>query len=54
VRLTDPDAYNEPLNMVLRWRQAPNHYLETVCAENNEDRFGHNLFPMPQATKPDF
>jgi hypothetical protein len=54
VTVTDPEAYNEPLHMALRWRQAPNQYLETVCAENNEDHFGHNLFPMPQAAKPDF
>jgi len=24
------------------------------CAENNEDHFGHNLFPIPRAKKPDF
>jgi hypothetical protein len=25
-----------------------------VCAENNGDRFSNNLFPIPQADKPDF
>ena len=28
--------------------------LETVCAENNGDRFTKNLFPLPEADKPDF
>jgi hypothetical protein len=28
--------------------------LETVCAENNIDPFHQNLFPLPEADKPDF
>ena len=28
--------------------------LEMVCAENNGDHFGKNLFPIPQAEMPDF
>jgi hypothetical protein len=28
--------------------------LETVCAENNEDYFHQNLFPIPEADRPDF
>jgi hypothetical protein len=31
-----------------------NALLETVCAENNADHFGKNLFPVPQADAPDF
>jgi hypothetical protein len=54
VGVTDPDAYNEPLNLVLRWRKVNNPLLETVCAENNEDHYNQNLFPIPQASKPDF
>jgi hypothetical protein len=54
VTVTDPDAYNEPMHLVLRWRKVPNPLLETVCAENNEDHYNHNLFPIPQASKPDF
>jgi hypothetical protein len=54
VKVTDPDTFNEPLNLVQRWRKVPNPLVETVCAENNEDHFGHNLFPMPRAKKPDF
>jgi hypothetical protein len=54
VKVEDPDTFNEPLYMVQRWRKVPNPRLETVCAENNGDFFGHNLFPIPQADKPDF
>jgi len=32
----------------------PNPLLEMVCAENNGDRFGENLFLPPQADTPDF
>jgi hypothetical protein len=28
--------------------------LEVVCSENNDDHFQQNLFPIPQADKPDF
>jgi hypothetical protein len=54
VKVTDPDAFNEPLHMTQRWRKVNNPLLETVCAENNEDHFNQGLFPMPQAAKPDF
>jgi hypothetical protein len=27
---------------------------ESICAENNQDYFHQNLFPLPQADKPDF
>lgn len=54
VVVDDPDAFNAPINMVKRWRRAPNPRLETVCAENNGDLFGQNLFPIPQAETPDF
>ena len=54
VTVEDPDAFNEPLHMVQRWRKVNNQMLETVCAENNGDHFGKNLFPIPQADTPDF
>jgi hypothetical protein len=54
VKVEDPDTFNEPLYMTMRWRKVPNRYLETVCAENNVDYFNHNYFPIPQADKPDF
>jgi hypothetical protein len=50
----DPGTFNEPLYMARRWRKVPNQRLEMVCAENNGDHFGKNLFPIPQADTPDF
>jgi hypothetical protein len=54
VTVEDLDTLNEPLHMIQRWRKVPNPMRETVCAENNGDHFGKNLFPIPQADKPDF
>jgi hypothetical protein len=54
VKVEDPDTFNEPLYMVRRWRKVPNPLLEMVCAENNGDRFGKNLYPIPHADTPDF
>ncbi len=54
VTVEDPDTFNAPLHMLKRWRRADNPTLETVCAENNGDHFSKNLFPIPQADKPDF
>jgi hypothetical protein len=54
VTVEDPDTFNEPLHMVQRWRKVKNQMLETACAENNGDHFGKNLFPIPQADRPDF
>jgi len=54
VTVDDPDTFNERLNLVQGWRKVPNPLVETVCAENNTDYFNQNLFPIPQADKPDF
>jgi hypothetical protein len=54
VTVDDPETFNEPLHMIKRWRKVNNQMLETVCAENNGDHFSKNLFPIPQADKPDF
>jgi len=54
VKVTDPDTFNEPLVMKQRWFKAESQMVETVCAENNLDFFNQNLFPLPEATKPDF
>ena len=54
VRVEDPDTFNEPLSMTMRWRKVANPLLETVCAEDNVDYFNQNLFPLPEADRPDF
>jgi hypothetical protein len=54
VRVEDPDTFNEPLTMTRRWFKANGPLVETVCAENNVDFPGQNLFPQPEAKTPDF
>jgi hypothetical protein len=54
VTVEDAEAFNEPLHMMQQWRKVKNAMLETVCAENNIDPFHQNLFPLPEADKPDF
>jgi len=54
VKVEDADTFNEPLYMMRRWRKVPNPLFEMVCAENNGDHFGKNLFPIPHADTPDF
>jgi hypothetical protein len=58
VRVEDPGAFTMPWNAVQRYRrdqrsaEVPLH--EMVCAENNSDHFGQGLYPIPQASHPDF
>jgi len=40
--------------MQRRWFKVSLPLTETVCAENNEDFFHQNLYPMPEAKRPDF
>jgi hypothetical protein len=54
VKVEDSDTFNEPLYMARNWNKVPNPLLEMVCAENNFDPFGKNLFPVPSANTPDF
>lgn len=54
VTVEDPDTFNEPMSMMRRWNKVPNPLLEMVCAENNGDIFGKNLFAVPKADTPDF
>ena len=54
VKVEDPDTLNGPMYMTTRWRKQDRPWREFICAENNGDRFGHNLFPLPEAKTPDF
>jgi len=54
VKVEDEDAFNEPMYMMARWRKQEGEWKEFICAENNDDRFSHNLVPIPRAAKPDF
>jgi hypothetical protein len=53
-RVEDPGALNGPLTMQETWNRANGPLQETVCAENNTDFFNKNLYPQPEAPKPDF
>ena len=54
LKVEDEDTFNEPMHMMTRWRKQEGEWKEFICAENNDDRFSHNLFPIPRATKADF
>jgi hypothetical protein len=54
VKVEDPDTFNEPMYMAARWRKQEGPWHEFICAENNGDLFSHNLFPLPEAKRPDF
>jgi len=54
VRVEDPETFNAPITLAKRWFKVDLPMLETVCSENNSDFFNQNLFPIPQAAKPDF
>jgi len=54
VKVEDPDTLNEPMYMTTHWRKQDRPWREFICAENNGDRFSHNLFPLPEAKTPDF
>jgi hypothetical protein len=53
-KVEDPDTFNAPMTMKQQWFKVNAPMAETVCAENNEDFFHQNLFPMPEAKTPDF
>jgi hypothetical protein len=50
----DPDTFNAPLAMQQRWTKVNARMTESICAENNGDFYHQNLFPLPEAEKPDF
>ena len=55
VHVEDPGAFTTPWNAVQRYRRMDNGpIVETVCAENNDDHFDHNIGPIPTAEVPDF
>jgi hypothetical protein len=55
VHVEDPGTFTTPWNAVQRYRRTSNGPMpETVCAENNGDRFNQNLEPMPTADASDY
>jgi hypothetical protein len=55
VHVEDPGAFTTPWNAIQRYRRmATGPMVETVCAENNDDHFDHDIGPIPTAEEPDF
>ena len=55
VTVEDPDTFNGPLTLKQTWRKNPVVIEESVCAEDGGvDVYNLNLYPIPQAGKPDF
>src|SRR5262245_1496271 len=55
VHVEDPGAFTTPWNATQLYRRMDNGpMLETVCAENNDDHFDHDIGPIPTAEVPDF
>ena len=55
VTVDDPDTFNGPLTLTQTWRKNDVEMIESICAEDGGyDPFEQNLWPIPQASKPDF
>jgi len=54
VTVDDPETFNGPITLTKKWFRVDLPMIEVVCSENNSDFFNQNLFPIPEATKPDF
>jgi hypothetical protein len=51
IRVEDPDAYNQPFEMMQRYEKVTPNWSEQICAENNGYFFQE---PIPTATAADF
>ena len=55
IRVEDPGAFTMPWSARQVYQRTPQGAMtEQVCAENNTNYFGHNVTPIPTATRPDF
>ena len=54
VKVDDPDSPSWAHVHDHARRKQDRPWREFICAENNGDRFSHNLFPLPEAKTPDF
>ncbi len=55
VKVEDSDTFNAPLTLKEIWRRNDVAIEESVCADDGGvDHFQQNLYPIPQADKPDF
>ena len=55
VTVTDPGTFNKPWSGKARWNKVDRGtMIESVCAENNENFFNLDEYPMPEAKTVDF
>jgi hypothetical protein len=50
----DPDTFNMAWSASMDYHRVTNRLIESICAENNTDYFHGEMYPIPQADKPDF
>jgi hypothetical protein len=51
IRIEDPEAFNQPFEVMQRYEKVPANWSEQICAENNGYFFQERI---PTATSPDF
>jgi hypothetical protein len=51
IRIEDPEAFNQPFEVMQRYAKVPANWSEQICAENNGYFFQERI---PTATSPDF
>jgi len=51
IRVEDPEAFNQPFQMMQRYERQPANWLQAICAENNGYFFQERI---PTASAPDF
>jgi hypothetical protein len=55
LRIEDPGAFTMPWNARQVYQKAPQGPLqEMICAENNTNFYGYDVYPNPVAARPDF
>jgi hypothetical protein len=52
----DPGAFTMPWSATQRYNRVQRPYIESICAENNNNYnyFNLNVDPIPESAKPDF
>ena len=52
--IEDPGTFKAPYTVQQVYERSTRPFEESICQENNDDRFGQGLVPVPEDTTPDF
>ena len=52
--IEDPGTFTQPYAVMQVYERATEQFQEIICQENNDDRFGQGIVPVPNDTRPDF